>query len=1042
VIGRLITFSLQHPVATVVGAAGLLVWALVRGAEMPMDVFPDLTAPRVTVVTESPGRATQEIERLIGFPIQAALTGVPGVERLRSASSPGLSVVHADFGWEVDPATARQRVVERLQGLTTPLPPGTSAPLLAPASSVMGEIAFVALSGPSLHPRELRRLAEAEVKPRILALAGVSQVLVHGGEVKQLAVLADPYRMADYGLTLADLVAALEHASHDLPGGVLVDGGQQSVVRVLGRARDADEVAAIPIADRPHGPVRVRDVARVEVASARPVGTASAQGTPAVMLAVVKQPEADTRRTTTRLDELLAVLEPELAQAGAILHRDIFRQQDFIDTALANVIEVLRDGAILVVLVLFIFLGRIRPTLISALAIPLSLGAAVGVLGLLGLALDTMTLGGLAIAIGELVDDAIVDVENVERRLREREALEAEKRPTVFETVLAASTEVRSSIVSATAVIMLVFAPLLVLESLEGRLLRPLAIAYLLAVGASLVVAVTITPALAYLLLPWRRRTTGAREPLAMRLIGAAYRPILERVVRWPVAAMLLSVALMGGGVAGLLGVGRAFLPEFNEGSLTIQMVLRPGASLSDSDALAGLAEQALLMDPGVVSVGRRTGRAERDEHALGPEMSELEVRVRPHDTRTREALFLDLRERLKSVSGAEFTLGQPISHRIEHLLSGQRAALTIKLFGERLDDLRRAAEDVEEALEGTPGLVDLAVEPVVDIPQVDVAVDAGAAALYGLSSGEAATAVSAALLGVTATRLPQGRSLTEVVVKADPRQGGGLDGLGQVWIPTPGGVLARLESVARITPTRGPNYLPREDGQQRIVVTANVAGADSGRVFDAVRARIDALQLPEGVRHAYAGTLEREAGALRTLWILGALVVVAIGFIVAATLKSARRALIVLVNLPLALAGGVVGVHLAGGVLSVATLIGFIALFGIATRNGILLATRMRDLELAGAERTRAAIQAARERLAPILMTAVTAALGLLPLGLGLGRPGSEIQAPMALVILGGLATSTVLNMLVVPALLARWGGTTMPNIAPTGLPLLRPDN
>jgi copper/silver efflux system protein len=1024
-IERLLRLSLRHRWLVLGLAAALLVVGAYRGARMPVDVFPDLTAPRVTVVTESTGMAPEEVERLITQPIETAVNGASGVRRVRSGSAPGISIVWVEFDWDASAADARQRVTERLRGVEGRLPPEASTPSLAPASSVMGEIAFVALTSERASSIELRRAAEVDVRRRLLAVEGVSEVVAIGGDEKQYQVLADPQRLEGFRLTLGELVAALEAGSQNAPGGYVVDRGQESVVRILGRAHGVSDLEAIVVAVRDGVSVRVRDVARVRVGAAVARGAASYRAGPAVILSIVKQPNADTVSTTRRVEVALEALGRELGPKAIRIHQDVFRQQDFIDTAIENVVRVLRDGAVLVVLVLLLFLWSLRPTLISLVAIPLSLVTALLALDFGGFTIDTMTLGGLAIAIGELVDDAIVDVENVMRRLRERSLLAVEARPSILDTVFRASLEIRASIVSATYVLMLVFVPLLLLDGLEGRLLRPLAVSYLVAVFASLIVAVTVTPVLCALLLPQALERRGAREPPLMAWLSRRYEPILALSLRHSAVVIASSVLLVLAGVIALLGAGRSFLPEFNEGSLTINMVLRPGTPLAESDALAKLAERALLADPGVASVGRRTGRAERDEHVLGVETSELEVKLEPGDPRTKEQLFADVRERLKVVPGAAFEVGQPISHRIEHMISGQRSMLSIKVFGEDLRRLRKVAEEVRRAVVQVPGFVDVGVEQIVDIPQLVVRVDAQAAASYGLSAGEAASSISTALWGKTPGSVYEDGTTTDVVVRYDPKVLANAEDLRRTLLPTPVGALVPVSALADVRAGSGPNYILRENVERRVVVTANIAGRDIRGAFEEARARIQrSVALPSGTRIEYAGQFEREAAAGRRLLLFGALSVLGIGLVVGTTLGSVRRALIVLVNLPLALAGGVLGVYLAGGVLSVATMIGFITLFGIATRNGILLGTRTRDLELEGAERIEAVSRAARERLSPILMTALTAALGLLPLGLALGRPGSEIQAPMALVILTGLTSSTLLNMVVVPALLARWGG------------------
>ena len=1026
-IERLIRFSLGHRWLVLVAAAGLLVVGVIRSASMPVDVFPDLTAPRVTIVTESTGMASEEVERLITVPIEASVNGTAGLRRVRSASAPGISVVFAEFDWDTSATLARQRITERLQSIAGTLPPEASAPVLAPASSVMGEIAFVAVTSETLTPMELRRVAEVDLRRRLLGVRGVSQVVPIGGEVKQYQILIEANRMEPFGLTLDEVVQAVKRGSRNAPGGYVVEGGQESVVRVLGRAHGVPDLERIVLMMRGDAPVRLSDVANVIEGPAVARGSASYNAQAAVLVSIVKQPSADTASTTRRLDVALASLEKDLAARGVTLHREVFRQKDFIDTAISNVIEVLRDGAIFVIVVLFLFLWSLRPTLISAIAIPLSLVTAVLVLDILGLTIDTMTLGGLAIAIGELVDDAIIDVENVARRLRERTSMPEHDRPTVIETVIAASLEIRAAIVSATYILMLVFVPILFLEGLEGRLLQPIAISYLAAILASLVVAVTVTPVLCSFLLPRVAEKQGSEEPPVMRALGRLYTPVLALAVKRPLPVVMGAVLLVAAGTFAITGLGRTFLPEFNEGSLTINMVLPPGTSLSESNALATMAEKALLDDPAVLSVGRRTGRAERDEHVLGVESTELEVRVRSSDPRTREILFSDIRERLTIVP-AQFTLGQPISHRIEHMVSGQRSALSVKVFGENLSELRRIAEAVKGTMETVPGIVDLGVEQVVDIPQLVVRIDPQAASMYGLSTGEAATAIGTALWGTTAGNIFEEGMATDIVVKYPPKLASNLEAIQRIRVPTPSGALVPISALAKVQRDLGPNYVLRENVSRRLVVTANISGGDIRGTYNEVRKRIeDQVTLPSDIYITYAGQFEREEATSRRLFMLGALTIIAIGFIVTGTIRSIRRALIVLVNMPLALAGGVVGVYLAGGVLSVATTIGFITLFGIATRSGILLATRTRDLELEGKTTLDAVVIAAQERLSPILMTAVTAALGLLPLALALGQPGSEIQAPMAIVILTGLVTSTVLNMLVVPALLARWGGHTV---------------
>ncbi|MCB9596602.1 MAG: efflux RND transporter permease subunit [Sandaracinaceae bacterium] len=1021
-IDYVLRLSLRHRVVVLALAVGVAALGVERAREMPIDVLPDISAPRVTIVTEATGLAPTEIEELVTYPIESAVNGVAGTRRVRSASAAGISIVWVEFDWDTTDTTARQRVTERLQAIAGALPDEAEAPLLAPSSSVMGEIAFIALTSDAVDPMELRRVAERDVRRRLLAVEGIAQVVAIGGDVREYQVILDSVRLARFGLTPLEVADALERGSANAPGGFVTRGAEEEIVRVLGRARGVEDLEAVHVVERGGVSVRVRDVADVRVAPAVRRGTGSFGGREAVVLSVVRQPDADTVGTTARLDEALDALEPSLRGRGVTLHRDLFRQVDFIDHALDNAGDALRDGALLVALVLIVFLWRPGATVVSVLALPASILVAVIGLSALGYGLDAMTIGGLAIAVGELVDDAIVDVENVTRRLRERaQQPEAERAP-VLETVYEASREIRSSIVSATAILVLVFLPIVFLEGFEGRLLAPLGVAFLVAIAASLLVAITLTPVLASLLL--RADRIDAREPPVPRWLAARFAPALDAALRHPVLVAGASALFVAGGVSGLLFAGTSFLPELREGGLNVSMVVLPGTSLAESDGLGHLAEEALLADPGVASVSRRTGRAERDEHVQGPEASELEVLLVSDDPRSREELLEDLRERVSVVPGATFTFGQPISHRIEHLVSGHRTALAIRLQGDDLSALRAAARAVHEAIEPVPGLVDVEVEPIVDVPQLLVDVDADSAARYGLSRGAAAQTIGLALWGRTTGRVFEEGVATDVVVRfgdalrEDPRA------VRDAILPTPSGATIPIDSIAHVETEPGPNYVMREGVRRRLYVTINVAGRDVGGAADEVREVLAGVALPPGVHAELTGQIEQQERAQARLFVLGALALAGIALIVGLTLRSVRRTLAVLTNLPLALAGGVVGVFLAGGTLSVATTIGFITLFGIATRNGILLATRMADLEAEGVERREAARRAALERLSPIVMTALTAALGLLPLGLALGEPGTEIQAPMALVILTGLVTSTALNMLVVPTLLARWGG------------------
>jgi len=1014
-IDALVRAAVHHRALVLAGALALVVVGATRANEMPVDVFPDVSSPRVAILTEAPGLAPVEVEELVTLPIESAVNGTAGTRQMRSASSAGLSIVWVDFDWDTPGWLARQRITERLTAAV--LPPESEAPYLAPESTVMAEICFLALTGEGVDPMDLRRVAEVDVRRRLLATEGVAEVTTIGGYEREYQVLLDDERLGAFELTIADVTAAIAEGSRNAAGGYLVERGTESVVRVLGRAEHEAHLGDITLVERDGVGIRVRDVAEVRVGRAVRRGAGGYDGEDAVVLGVLKQPNTDTLEVTAAVDDALEELEPLLARRGIEVQRESFRQATFIHRATENLFDVLRDGAILVALVLVFFLWNPGATLVSVLSLPLSLLGGVLLLDLLGFGFDVMTLGGMAIAVGELVDDAIVDVENVVRRLRERRSLPEAERPGLLATVVSASIEVRSAIVSATFVIALVFVPLLFLGGFEGRLLRPLATAYLVAIGASLLVALTVTPVLASYLC---RGTRDSEPPVQRRVVGA-----YERVLRFAMPRPWLWVAVVFGlVVAGGVGVAtaaRGFLPEMNEGSAIVTLVGMPGTSIDDGDALGRRAEE-LLLEAGVVSTTRRTGRATHDEHVLGPETTEIEVLFAPDDPRDKDERFDDLREALEAVPG-NVVLGQPLGHRVDHMLHGQKTALSVRVVGEDLVQLRRVAERVRARIAAIDGVVDAAVEPIVNVPNLEVDVVAADAARHGLSRGEAATAIGVAVWGAEVGRVFEDATSTPIVVRYPDALRSDRRRLASARIPTEHGALVPIDALAELRDARSPNYVMREAARRRVSVTANLEGSDLVRVAREVREATAELELPGGVHLEHAGRFAQQQAASERLTWLGLLALLGIALVVAVTLRSARRAVIVLLNLPLALAGGVIGVHLAGA-MSIATTVGFITLFGIATRNGLLLATRAGELEREGVPRDEAVASGAKERVMPVLMTAITAGLGLLPLAMALGDPGAEIQAPMALVILTGLLTSTALNLLVVPSLLARFGG------------------
>ena len=1026
-VDTLIRWSLHNRAAVLAIALIISAWGIYTGMRAPVDVFPDLTAPTVTVLTEARGMAPTEVESQVTYRIETALNGAPGVRRVRSSTTVGFSVVWAEFDWGADVLTARQIVSERLELVSESLPPEVQRPVLAPISSIMGEVLFLGLTSDTHDGLTLRLLAEDLVRRRLLSVPGVAQVTPIGGEVKQYQVLLDAEQLRAHGLTLQEVSDALATGNENISAGFAADGGSELLVHGQGRIQDADDIAATAIASVQDVPVRIRDVGEVVVGPEPKRGDGAINGRPGVVLGVQKQPNANTLALTAELDAALDEIERALP-AGVELDRDVFRQSRFIEVSIDNVTEALRDGAILVVVIMLLFLLNLRATFITLTAIPLSLVVSVLVLEALGTTINTMTLGGVAIAIGALVDDAVIDVENVFRRLRENAARPAGEQRGTLGVVLDASVEIRTSIVFATFIIVLVFLPIFFLQGVEGRLLRPLGMAYVVAILTSLVVAVTVTPALCHLLLPRDPALRRTQEPWLPRILKRLYGALLRPVLGHPWAITVPAVVLLAIAGWSTQRFGLAFLPEFNEGALTISAVTLPGTSLRESNELGRVVDEIVLEHPEVVSVARRTGRAELDEHAQGVESSELEVSLVMGD-RSMEEFLTALRADLALLPGTSITIGQPISHRIDHMLSGTRASIAVKILGPNLDDLREIAQHVEEEMRDIPGIVDLSIEPQTNIPMLLVDIDRDAVAQHAVVIEDLAHTLEAAFQGHTATTVLEGRQSYDLVLRYTEPIGAlswSLDSLGDLLVDTAEGHKVPLRALAEIRRDVGPNRVGREDVERKIVVSANVSGRDVGSVVEDTRERVEPLlaEFP-AYRIEYGGQFESAVQARRVLTLLGGAVIIGIGFLLHLAFRSARDAALVMVNLPLALIGGVVGVFLSGGVLSVASLIGFITVFGIATRNGIMLVSHIRHLQrVEGVTDFRTAVQrGAEERLIPILMTALATMLALIPLALGGGEPGNEIQTPMAIVILFGLTSSLVLNMFVVPVLMLRFG-------------------
>jgi CzcA family heavy metal efflux pump len=1017
-IDSLIQWSLRNRGLVLALVAGFLVWGGYVTARMPIDVLPDLTAPTVTVLAEAPGMAPTDLESLVTFPIEAALNGAGGVRRVRSATAVGVAVVWVEFEWGEDIHRARQTVTEKLATVADTLPEGVERPVLAPVSSIMGEILFLALESDRHDPIELRTLAETVIRRRVLAVPGVSQVIVTGGGQKQYQVLADPAALAHQHLTLDDVEHAVAASNRNTSAGFRVTGGQEYLVQGLGRLATVDDIGQTVVTAREGRPVLVRDVATVRVGEAIKRGEGAHNAKPAVIIGVQKQPGQNTLQLTRALDAALDGIQVGLP-AGMKIDKRIFRQADFIEVSIGNLVEALRDGGILVVVTVLLFLANVRAGVIALVAIPLSLVASVFGLTLVGATINTMTLGGMAIAVGALVDDAIIDVENVFRRLRENAALPEGARKPPLDVVYRASVEIRSSIVFATAVILIVFAPLFFLGGVEGRLLQPLGLAYVIALFASLVVAVTVTPVLCSWLLPRARAVTAGHEPWLVRTLKRIYRPVLEWTIDHARLILAAAAALLVVTVAAFLTLGRSFLPEFNEGTLTVSAVTLPGTSLEDSDRLGAALERQLLSVPEVTSTARRTGRAELDEHVQGVESAELDVQLHMKD-RPKTVVLDDIRRKVTLLPGTNVTIGQPISHRIDHMLSGTRANIAMKVFGDDLQTLRALAKQVEAVAREVPGVVDLSIEQQTDIPTVTVKFDRTALSSFGLPAGAAAQALEAALVGREVSQVIESGVAVPIVVRYPPVDLSNLDTLRRTVVDTPAGAQAPLGAVARIAEDRSPNFISRENVQRKIVVQCNVAGRDLRGVVTDIEGRVaQSITFPSGYHIEYGGQFESAADASRLLFWLGIAAIIAILVLLTSVFRSLIDALIIMVNLPLALAGGVVGVWLSGGILSVASMIGFIALFGIATRNGIMLVAHIAHLrdEEGVSDHRESIVRGALERLATILMTAQATGLALVPVAMGMGEPGSEIQAPMAFVILTGLFSATALNMLVVPA-------------------------
>ncbi|MBM3879595.1 MAG: efflux RND transporter permease subunit [Verrucomicrobia bacterium] len=1023
-IDALIGWSLRNRAAVLTMAALLLVIGGYTAMNMPVDVFPDLTAPTVTVITEAKGMAPAEVETQVTFPIEAAVNGASGVRRVRSATAVGLSIVWIEFDWGTDIYAARQIVSEKVNVAASELPPEVDRPVLAPVSSIMGEILFLSLTSDQHTPIELRTTADTVIRRRILSVPGVSQVTPIGGGVKQFQVLLPPAKLLAHRVSLSQVTRALEEGNENVSAGFLNERSAEWLITGVGRVRSLEDIGETVVVARDGVPTQVADLGAVVIGEEPKRGEGSTRGQPAVILGIQKQPGANTLKLTQELDAVLDDIAAKLP-AGMAIDRHIFRQADFIEVAIQNIMAALRDGGLLVVAIVLLFLANIRATFITLTAIPLSLGVTVLVMKAFGATMNTMTLGGMAIAIGALVDDAVILVENVFRRLRLNTLQPEGQRHPATHVVFAASIEIQKSIVFATLIIGLVFLPIFFLSGVEGRLLKPLGVAYIVSLGASLLVALMVSPVLCDRLLPTSQAVLTGQEPKVVTWLKSHYSTILNPVLNHPWRVTIPAAVALVLALGSTFAMGRSFLPEFNEGTLTLSAVTLPGTSLEQANEYGTLIERTLLSHPEVTGVARRQGRAELDEHAQGVESAEIDVSLKMQ-RRSKEEFLEALRRDFSLIPGLNVIIGQPISHRIDHMLSGTRANIAVKIFGDNLYQLRLLANRARQEMEAVPGVVDLSIEQQTEVPILRAHFDRNAIARHGLSVRQVAQTMEAAIKGVTVSRVLEGRNSFDLVVRLTGPEGWQLDNLGELLVDTPAGARVPLRSLADLRKETGPNYISREQVERKIVVMCNAGGRDVTSIVNDCKKVVDPLVagLP-GYRVAYSGQFESAAEAGRIVALLGIAVVLGIGFLLHLAFGSGRDAALVMLNLPLALIGGVVGVFVSGGVLSVASLIGFITVFGIATRNGIMLVSHIKHLaEHEGVTALREAVfRGALERLAPILMTALAAGLALIPLALSGHKPGSEIQTPMAIVILFGLLSSMLLNMIVVPTLYLRFG-------------------
>ena len=1022
-LSRLIEFSLRNRLFIVAASGLILAYGIFTAVQLPVDVFPDLNRPTVTILTEAPGLAPEEVETLVTWPMETALNGASGVKRVRSNSGIGLAILFVEFDWGMDIYRARQLVQERLQLAVEKLPEGIS-PVMGPISSIMGEIMLIGLSseGGKTAPMDIRSIADWTVRQRLLTIPGVSQVIPIGGGVKQYQILASPEKMAAYGITLDEVIEAARNSQVNTAGGFLEGANREALVRNIGRTTSIEEIAASVVEMRGGVPILLKDVAEVRFGKQVMRGDAGVNGKPAVIISVQKQPGVDTIRLTGEVESALEEIKKGLPEDITITL--LFKQSNFIEAAIANVEEAILDGAIMVVIILFLFLLNLRTTLITLTAIPLSFVVTILYFKYAGITINTMTLGGLAVAIGMVVDDAIVDVENVFRRLRENR--HAEKPRPVLRVIADASTEVRNSILFATLLIILVFIPLFGLGGIEGRLFAPIAVATIVAMIASFIVSLTVIPALCSYLLPSMKRMAHGRDGWLVRMLKSIDRVIvLKFTLLHPYIVMAMAALMVIGAFSLYPKMGKEFLPEFNEGTATINILSAPGTSLEQSNRIGTIAENLLLSVPEVISGGRRTGRAELDEHAEGVHYTEIDVDFKESD-RSREEILDEIRVKLEQIPGTVLNVGQPISHRLDHLLSGVRAQIAVKIFGQNLGELRTAASQVEAVMKSIEGVVDLQIEKQVLIPQVKIQVDREKLRLYGVKVGELNEMLETALNGRTVAQVLDGQKTYDIFVRFDENARNDVESLRQALIDTGNGQKVPLSLLANILESKGPNIINRENVQRRIVVSANVSGRDLGSVVNEIQREIASeVHLPHGFFISYEGQFQSQQEATRLIAVLSIVTFLTMFLVLYSHFRSTMIVAQILLNIPLAFIGGLVLTYYMVGTVSIATLVGLITLAGIASRNTIMMISHYLHLMEHEGEAfdEKMIIRGSLERLVPVTMTAAVAGLALIPLVLAAGQPGKEILYPVAVVIIGGLMSSTILDMAVTPAVFYKFG-------------------